>query len=633
MSDPTQYIVVGTAGHIDHGKTTLIERLTGVYLDTLPEEKDRGITIALGFTHLDLPSGRNLAFVDVPGHERLVRTMVAGASGVDAVMLCVSAMDGVMPQTAEHLAILDLLGVEQGLVALTFADMVDEELLMLAEDDVRETLQGTALADVPIVPVSGLTGLGVEALVAELDRLSPRARLLEGPFRLPVDRVFSQHGHGTVVTGTVRSGVFREGDSVQVVPGDPRVRVRGVQVHGSSVVGARAGLRTAMNLSLGKDEIERGHEVVAPGAVPETRVVDVAYRHLAGAPVIEDGAEVRFLAGTAEVVAIARPLGVVRIPPAKDEWTVGPSDQAWEGYLQLRLAKPVACLPDDRFVLRRASPVVTLGGGRVLDPWARPVRHRERVSSAEQLARLDGGERAVYLERVGLRGLARSEAELRGCLPSEDQGDEGGVVLADRVYHAAVVERLRAVVLGALERFHAEAALSPGARRKELVTGPLKALDDRVLEGLLEWLVERGDIGRDRGRYRLADFVLALNDEQRVVADRIEDTARRIKLQLEPQHALLAVAAHRDGEAIIRHLMEQGRLLRVGPFLGHADVLDELVDDVRAWLRSEGSFTPSQAKARWGLTRKHLIPILEWLDARRVTRRVGDARCAGSAQD
>ncbi len=290
----------------------------------------------------------------------------------------------------------------------------------------------------------------------------------------------------------------------------------------------------------------------------------------------------------------------------------------------------MACLPDDRFVLRRASPIVTLGGGRALDPWAWPVRHRERISSAVQLARLDAGGRDVYLVRAGLRGLSRVEAERRGCLLAEDDPEGLGILLGDRAFHASVVERLRDAVVGALERYHATNPLSPGAKRKELVTGPLKALDDRVLEALLEWLAARGAIRRGRGRYQAAGFELALDPGQRAAADRIEALTRRVRLQLEPPHALLAAAAHRDADAIVHYLLDQGVLQRVGPFMGHGEVLAELAADVRGWLRSEGSFTPSQAKERWGLTRKHLIPLLEWLDARRVTRRIGDARRAGT---
>jgi selenocysteine-specific elongation factor len=625
MTDPTRYLVVGTAGHIDHGKTTLIERLTGVFLDTLPEERDRGITIALGFTHLDLPSGRTVAFVDVPGHERLVRTMVAGASGIDAVLLCVSAVDGVMPQTREHLDILGLLGVEQGLVALTFADQVDEELLMLAEDDVRGALRGTPLERAPLVPCSGITGLGVERLIEELDRLQPRARALEGPFRLPVDRIFSQHGHGTVVTGTVRSGVLREGDDVEVIPGLPRVRVRGLQVHGAAVQSTRAGLRTAMNLTLGREQIERGHEVVAPGSVPATRVVDVAYRHLAGAPVLEDGAEVRFLNGTAEVVAHARPLGVDRVPPPpEEEWAEPAVAETWEGFLQLRLQGEVACLPGDRFVLRRASPIVTLGGGTVLDPWARPVRHRDRAGAALEMARLAGGATGVLLERAGRAGLSTAEAEQRGCLPGEAR--PWAIALGDRVLHGRHVEDLTAAIEGALARYHGANPLSPGALRKELVGGPLKAVEDRLLEALLEHGVVSGRFGREQGRYRLGSFKLDLDESQRAACARIEEAAHRYGLMVEPAWALAALAAHRDGEALVHHLIERGRLVRVGAFVGHAAVFEALILEVEAWLEQQESFTPTQAKDRWNLTRKHLIPVLEWLDERRVTRRVGDAR-------
>jgi selenocysteine-specific elongation factor len=298
-----------------------------------------------------------------------------------------------------------------------------------------------------------------------------------------------------------------------------------------------------------------------------------------------------------------------------------------EGLVQLRLEEAVVAAPGDRFVLRRASPVTTLGGGTVLDPWARPVRHRERHSSAEQLARLAAGERQVFLARAGLKGLSRAEAEQRRCLPTAE--DAWGQVLGDRVLHREQLERLEAVVVEGLEAFHAASPLSRGARRKELIAGPLKALGDRDLEALLEWLVSRDVLGRDHGRYHLASFHLALDEAQQAAADRALEMAERAGLQLEPPYALTAAAAHRDSEAILHYLLERGRLVRVGPFVAHAAVLDGLADDVRAWLRSEASFTPAQAKERWGVTRKHLIPLLEWLDVQRVTRRAGDARVAG----
>ncbi len=625
--DRQPYLVIGTAGHIDHGKTSLIRRLTGVDLDTLPEEQERKITIALGFTHLPLPSGRVAAFVDVPGHERLVRTMVAGASGIDAVLLCVSAVEGVMPQTTEHLAILQLLGVEQGLVALTFADQVDEELLELAEEEARDTLEGTALAAAPILPVSSVTGQGVPAILSALDALESGDRRVEGGFRLPVDRVFSRHGHGTVVTGTVAAGQLALGDEVDVVPGSPRVRVRGIQVHGETVSSTQAGLRTALNLNVSRGELERGHQVISPGAVPSTRVVEVAYSHLAGAPVIEDLSEVRFLCGTAEVVATARPLGAERVPPEAEGWTGGD----WQGFMQLLLAKPVGCLPQDRFVLRRASPVETLGGGRVLDPWCRPVRHRERGSRAAQAARLAAGERDVLLERAGLNGLSLDDARLRGCLPgdcSSADRDAWGRVVGDRAIHALHLRRLWDTVRQVLGRYHAQAPLSPGAHRKELVAGPLHALGDRALEALLQQMLEAGELARAAGRYRLAEHSLQLDEAQQAACARLEAAALRPGLALEPLHALVAEGAHPDAEALLHHLVDRGRLVRVGPFIGHRRALDDLTAQVKSWLRSEGSFTPGQAKERLGLTRKHLIPLLEWLDAQRVTRRVGGARAA-----
>ena len=622
---PEDYLVIGTAGHIDHGKTSLIHRLTGQYLDTLPEEQDRKITIALGFTHLPLASGRVAAFVDVPGHERLVRTMVAGATGIDAFLLCVSANEGAMPQTREHLAILELLGVRHGVVALTFADLVDEEMLMLAEEDVRDTLAGTRFAHIPIIPFSSVSGLGEQALVEALDQLPSGDRTSEGLFRLSIDRVFTQRGHGTVITGTVRCGRLQESDEIELLPARVPVRVRAIQVHGQPVSSTRAGLRTAVNLAIPKTEVSRGCELATPGAVPATRVVDVQYDHLPHAPVIEDGGEVRFLVGTAEVVARARPFGSKQAPPQGH-----PDDQPWSGFLQLQFPEPVACLPGDRYVLRRASPVETLGGGKVLDPWSRPMRHRERKTALASMQRLAAGERGVYLLRAGYRGLSIDEASQRGCLAPDDPSMANtcpdSLRLGDRLLHRDHVQVLAAEVVENLRRFHLEHPLQTGAHRKELAHGRLKRLDDKVLEALLFQMEHDGELGSSAGRFYLCDFVIQLDPDQRQAVKRIEHSAREAGITALNLAQLIEAGAHPRAEELVYYLVEQDRLVRMGPFFAHRAIMDQQVSQVRAWLKESGSLSPSDFKAHTGLTRKHLIPFMEWLDSQRITRRAGDRR-------
>ncbi|MEQ1569513.1 MAG: selenocysteine-specific translation elongation factor, partial [Myxococcota bacterium] len=296
-------LVVGTAGHIDHGKTSLVRTLTGVDLDDLPEERARGITIALGFTALPLPDGRFASFVDVPGHEKLVRTMVAGATGLDAVVLCVSAVDGAMPQTREHVAILDLLGLRRGVIALTMADLVDDELLALAVDDVTQLVAGTFLAGAPIIPFSAIDGRGKDALVRAIAEFPDTDRAPNGPFRLPIDRVFVRTGFGVVVTGTTTSGTIEDGDVVTLLPSGVSARVRGIEVHGHEVARATPGHRTALNLAgVDAETVSRGM-VAARGPVPCASIVDLSLSALTSAPPLEDGAAVRVLHGTAELGA------------------------------------------------------------------------------------------------------------------------------------------------------------------------------------------------------------------------------------------------------------------------------------------------------------------------------------------
>ncbi|MFT5686097.1 MAG: selenocysteine-specific elongation factor, partial [Myxococcota bacterium] len=302
----SEHLIIGTAGHIDHGKTSLIQAITGVNLDRLPEERERGITIALGFTHLALDSGRTISFIDVPGHERLVRTMISGATGMDAALLCVSAVEGVMPQTREHLAILELLGVNQGIIALTMTDLVDEEMLELAQMDVEEALEGTPLEGAPILLTSaGPEAAGIEEILIALEALTPRIQDNDSPFRLPIDRAFVRRGFGTVITGTTRSGSIADGTEVVILPEGTRARIRGIQVHGVSVNQALSGQRTAINLAgIEREDLARGMTLALPDALPPAHILDARYHHLAEVPEIPHDSRVRLLVGTSEVMAV-----------------------------------------------------------------------------------------------------------------------------------------------------------------------------------------------------------------------------------------------------------------------------------------------------------------------------------------
>ena len=377
-----KHIVMGTAGHVDHGKTALIKRLTGVDTDRLKEEKERGITIELGFASLSLPDGRVLGVVDVPGHERFVRNMVAGAAGIDLVVMVIAADEGVMPQTREHLQICTLLGIRKGFVALTKIDMVDEEWLTLVREDVREFLRGTFLEDAPVVPVSSLTGAGFPELIETIARVADEVEEAAdvGLFRLPVDRVFTMKGFGTVVTGTLTSGRVTTGEEVEIYPAGLRARVRGIQVHNQPVDTAEAGQRTAVNLQgVDRAVIERGYLLAGKGALAVSQRLDCLYRHLAGAArKLKNRALVRLHTGTSEVMARMILLDRDELEPGE------------EANAQLVLDAPLAVVAGDRFVVRSYSPVTTVGGGVILDPLS--AKHKRFAQEVlEEFRLLSGG--------------------------------------------------------------------------------------------------------------------------------------------------------------------------------------------------------------------------------------------------
>jgi selenocysteine-specific elongation factor len=605
-------VVVGTSGHIDHGKTSLVRSLTGVDLDSLPEEKERGITISLGFAPMDLPDGRRIAFVDVPGHERLVRTMVAGAQGVDAVLLCISAMEGVMPQTREHLAILGLLGVDQGAVVLTMADLVDAELLELAMEDAKDLVRGTFLEGAPIVACSSVTGQGRDDLVRTLSSFEARSRATAGPFRLPVDRAFVRPGFGTVVTGTAWSGVIRDGDPVRLLPDGTEARVRGIQVHGEPSLDARAGWRVALNLAgIERDDVERGTMVVS-GPVPAASILDVRYTHLEGAPPLEDGDPIRLLLGTSERIG--------KLYFAEDRERL----EAGSAWVQLRLDEPVAALPADRFILRRPSPQATLGGGVIVDPWAPKLRRKDRDRWPAELASLSAGNQEVWLQRAGEMGI----------LPAawaERSSQKLGVLLGDRLFAPAVVARLEQTFVAALAAFHEASPLLRGANRRELRRDRLAGLSERAFDGLVDRIAASGAIAVDGPLVRASGFGVVLSSAQqslrtqiiaKIVAAGTEGVANKALHEAYPDPVVAT---------LIKLAESEGELVEV-PDLGWvaAAVRDDVVGRIRGYFSGNADMTPANFKDLTGLSRKGAIPWLEWLDKNKLTKRIGDVRKAGA---
>jgi selenocysteine-specific elongation factor len=471
-----KHIVMGTAGHVDHGKTSLIKHLTGVDTDRLKEEKERGITIELGFASLTLPDGRILGVVDVPGHERFVRNMVAGAAGIDLVLMVVAADEGIMPQTREHLQICTLLGIRKGFIALTKVDMVDGEWLKLVCEDIREFLRGTFLEDAPVLPVSSLTGSGFSELIDAIAKIADEVKEEAGIglFRLPVDRVFTMKGFGTVVTGTLASGKVATGEEVEILPIGIRAKVRGIQVHNNHVETAEKGQRTAVNLQgVDRELIERGYILAEPDTLAISQRLDCIYSHLAGAGrKMKNRSLVRFHTATSEIMARMILMEQDELEPGR------------EGYAQLVLDTPLAAVAGDRFVVRSYSPVTTVGGGTIVDPF--PLKHKRfSIEINEEFRRLHHGEDAekvaVIMARAGIGGISEPRlvvrtgihrSELRRLLEGLFSSKEAVLVDRDepRVISGLVYEGLKAGVIRELEAYHERFPLKEGLSREELRT-------------------------------------------------------------------------------------------------------------------------------------------------------------------
>ncbi|HEY1554732.1 MAG TPA: selenocysteine-specific translation elongation factor [Kofleriaceae bacterium] len=621
-------IVIGTAGHIDHGKTSLVRALTGIDTDRLPVEKARGITTELGFAKLQLGE-RLVAVVDVPGHERFVKSMVAGATGLDLVVLVIAADEGVMPQTREHLDICDLLGVRRGIVALTKRDLVDDEWLALVTNDVREALAGSVLAEAPIVPVSAKTGDALDALRAELgraiDALPPRATT--GVFRLPIDRVFTVKGFGTIATGTVLGGEVAAGDELAVLPSGRAARVRGIEVHGTAVERAQAGHRAALNLGgVGVDELARGDMLVHPGRVAGSHILDVELRYLrsAAAP-LPARSKVLVHHGSAQVAAT---LALV------DRAQLAPGETA---LAQLRLDRttPLGALPDDRFIVRgfvaSAKTGSTIGGGRivrVLAPKARKGAQHAQAVAAMAAARLD---QRVTLDVRGAAAAGRTTDDLvrRLGVPASALADplatlaaSGELLVTGSHYlHAAIVAAIEHQITGAL-------AAPDGVPREELRTQLAAALPARAYDAILAGLEQRGLVVAAADRVRRAAQPVrgvALSAVETTVLAKLE--AARIE---PPRPKELPAAVGLPGAqvaAALDRLIAAKLAVKIKPDLAmHARVVDDVRARLVAFLEAHGTIDAQQWKELTGASRKFTIPLAEFFDGEKLTLRIGDVR-------
>lgn len=616
--------VIGTAGHIDHGKSTLVQALTGINPDRLIEEQRRGMTIELGFAWVRLPSGREASVVDVPGHERFIRHMLAGAGGVDVALLVVAADEGVMPQTREHLDILDLLGVSRGVVALTKSDLVDDEWLALVQEDVRDTIARTTLRDAELIPVSATTGAGLDALRAALDHALDAAPPHADRARphLPVDRVFTLTGFGTIVTGTLLDGSFGVGQDVEIAPRASRARIRGLQAHKTTLARALPGGRVAVNLAgVSTEDVARGDVLTLPGLLPPASLLDVRLRAVGDlAAPLTHNMPVTVHTGAAEVAAKLSLL---------DHDVLGPGDVGW---VQLRLAEPIAAGRGDRVVVRRPSPSATLAGGMVVD--ARPARHRRFVASVlRHLETLGAGTPQEKVQDALAGSVFRSTAEV--AARADLSVDEAAATLA-MLRDAAMLHQTNALwssistwadvvaTVGALlTSYHERYPWRRGLSNEEL-RGRLK-LPSEV------W----GEVARsleDEAVVKLRGDVVSLNDHTpHLSADQEERSSPvRAALAAEPYAPpTLGDIAGVDA-ALLEALVESRDIILIAPglYLAHA-AYDAMVAAVLEIIDTEGAVTVAALRDRFGTSRKYALALLEHLDDERMTRRVGDNRVRG----
>ena len=594
-------IIIGTAGHIDHGKTSLVHALCGIFLDSTPEEKERGITINLGFAQKILPSGKVASFIDVPGHEKLIRTMISGATSMDAVLLCISAVDGVMPQTREHVSILKLLGIKQGIIALTMSDLVDEEMVELALLDIEELVEGSFLENAPVIVTAiGSTPKGISELEEAIDTLKIEEHIDNSPFRLSIDRFFVQKGFGIVVTGTARGCAIEVGSTMTLFPQNISCRVRSIQHHGQEQQRTRSGERTAINIvGVEKEQLHRGSLLFQAESIPSTSIMDVRYQHLANAPHITDGARVRFLHASTEVLA--------RFSIISDQETL----EEGSLLLQLRTDKPVVLLPGDRFILRQESPLCTLGGGVVIDPFAQRMRKKNKEQIHSDLLEIESGNKEQLLTRRGIQGASKQCISIWGCQ---------GITLDERWISGTVLKQEAPKIESKVQDWHKKHPLVAGCPIKELIHMHPLPISEKDYSALLSRIHEMGVLDMpEKGLLTHPLFSIQLTEEQEKHKNYLLNSIQEAGLEGNDR-------SQYANDPMMQFLLSSGLVVRIQNQIVSQQSLDALCSWVHEYFLQNKILTPNALKEYTLLSRKYAIPVLEWLDAKGYTLRIEEGR-------
>ncbi|SDN55938.1 selenocysteine-specific elongation factor [Desulfonauticus submarinus] len=627
-------IVMGTAGHIDHGKTTLIKALTGIDCDRLAEEKKRGITIELGFAYLDLPDGTRVSIVDVPGHEKFVKNMVAGAAGIDFVLLVVAADEGIMPQTEEHLEICSLLGINRGLVVLTKVDMVDEEWLTLVKEEVQEYLKNTFLRDAPIVSVSSHTGKGLQELqqvILEQVQKIRKNRIFD-VFRLPVDRVFTLHGHGTVITGTTISGKIKTGEDIEIYPKGILAKVRSVQVHSESKEVAQAGERTALNLQgIEKEKIDRGNVLARPGTLFPSKVWTIELHCLStAAKPLKHRTEIHFHHGSKEILARIYLLDRDELKPGE------------KALAQVRFPEPMVGVFQDRFVIRSFSPLRTIGGGIVLDPMSVSLKRRSpEIKYFKNLVNLNASQLILnVLNRQGIKGLNFDQLLILTNLRSKDLQKELQILSSKQEVFLVekdiklyvgkrVVEKLSNSLLDFLTQFHSKNELLEGITRSQLLSSWGKNYSDKLVNFLIDKLTKENKIKIENKFIKLFSHKVKVKGEKRDLLERIfkiietsgfnppnfKEIKDKFKLDTKELNEILAL------------LEKEKKIVKINNNFYYAvSIAEKLKQLLLDFFAKQQEMTLADFKSITGLSRKYTIPLLEYFDRQKITMRIGDKR-------